>query len=99
MNGCKGQQQGYDTHNVDTNDLARGLLDLLQLAEAHSVNHPKINRLQYAPKEVPEPRLGDNFVRREDAHAVNLGVGLTLGGEVATDDLVFLERHLGGVRQ
>jgi hypothetical protein len=51
-------------------------------------------RVWDAPQEVPEARLGDNFIGREDAHAVNLGVGLTLSGEMATDDLVFLERHL-----
>ena len=45
-------------------------------------------------KEVPEARLGDDFVGREDAHAVELGRGLRLGGEMATDDLIFFETHL-----
>ena len=45
-------------------------------------------------EEVPEARLGDDFVGREDAHAVELGRGLRLGGEMATDDLVFFETHL-----
>ena len=45
-------------------------------------------------KEVPEARLGDDFVGREDTHAVELGRGLRLGGEMATDDLVFFETHL-----
>lgn len=64
--------------NVDTDNLARGLLDLLELTQ-----------------EVPEPRLGHNFVGREDAHAVDLGAGISLSGEVAADDLEFLERHFG----
>ena len=29
-------------------------------------------------KEVPEPRLGDNFVGRKNAHAVDLGGGVGL---------------------
>ena len=45
-------------------------------------------------KEVPEARLGDDFIGREDAHAVELGRGLRLCGEMATDDLVFFETHL-----
>ena len=46
------------------------------------------------PQEVPESRLRDNLVGRKDAHTVDLGGGLRLRGEVAADDLVFLERHL-----
>ena len=46
------------------------------------------------PEEVPETRLGDNFVGCEDAHTVDLGGGLSLGGQVAANDLVFVERHL-----
>jgi hypothetical protein len=42
-------------------------------------------------EEVPEPRLGDNIVGRKNAHAVDLGGGVGLAGEVAADDLVFLE--------
>ena len=42
-------------------------------------------------EEVPEPRLGDNIVGRKDTHAVDLRGGVGLAGEVAADDLVFLE--------
>lgn len=49
-----------------------------------------------APQEVPETRLRNDFVGREDAHAVDLGIGLRLSGEVTADDLEFLERHLYG---
>jgi hypothetical protein len=42
-------------------------------------------------KEVPEPRLGDNIVGRKDTHAVDLWGRVGLAGEVAADDLVFLE--------
>ena len=48
----------------------------------------------YSPQEVPETRLGDDLVGREDAHTVDFWSGLRLSGEMATDDLVFLERHL-----
>ena len=50
-----------------------------------------------APQEVPETRLCDDLVGRKDAHTVNLRVRLTLSGEVAADDLEFLERHLENV--
>lgn len=51
------------------------------------------------PQEIPETRLRNDFIGRKNAHAVNLGGGLSLSGEVATDDLEFLERHLGGAGQ
>lgn len=38
--------------------------------------------------EVPETRLGDHGVGRKDAHAVQLGGGVRLGGQVTPDDLV-----------
>ena len=52
--------------------------------------------LWHAPQEIPETRLGNDLIGRKDTHAVDLGGRLSLSGEVATDDLVFLERHLGG---
>lgn len=48
----------------------------------------------YAPQEVPEARLGDDFIGRKNAHTVDLGSRVGLGGQMAPDDLVFLERHL-----
>ena len=42
-------------------------------------------------EEVPEPRLGNDIVGRKNAHAVDLGGRVGLAGEVAADDLVFLE--------
>jgi len=45
------------------------------------------------PQEVPESRLGNNFIGRKDAHAVDLGSRLRLTGQMAPDNLVFLERH------
>jgi len=38
--------------------------------------------------EVPEARLGHNGVGRKDAHAVQLGRGVRLVGQVTPDDLV-----------
>jgi len=42
-------------------------------------------------EEVPEPGLGDNIVGSEDAHPVQLRGRVSLGGQMAPDDLVFLE--------
>ena len=47
-----------------------------------------------APQEIPESRLSNDFIGRENAHAVYLGIGLTLRGEMTTDDLIFDEAHL-----
>ena len=44
-------------------------------------------------EEVPEAGLGNNFVGCEDAHAVELGGGLSIGGQVPADDLIFLDSH------
>ncbi len=54
------------TYHVDADDLAGGLLDLLEAAQ-----------------EVPEAGLGDDRVRRKDAHAVQAGVRVGLGGQSA----------------
>ena len=59
---------------IESDDLAVGLLDLLQLGD-----------------EVPETRLGDDIVRRKDAHAVELGGRVALRGQVTPDDLVFVQ--------
>lgn len=42
-------------------------------------------------EEVPEARLGNNCVGSKDAHAVQLGGRVCLGGQVAPDDLVLDE--------
>ena len=49
---------------------------------------------KHAPQEVPETRLGDDLIGRKDAHTVNLGSRLGLGGQVATHDLVLGKAHL-----
>lgn len=41
--------------------------------------------------EVPEARLGHNGVGRKDAHAVQLGRGVRLGGQVTPDNLVLVK--------
>lgn len=46
-------------------------------------------------QEVPEPGLSDNSVGREDAHAVQLGRGVSLGGQVTPNDLVLGETPYG----
>ena len=50
---------------------------LLDLAELHH--------------EEPESRLSDHRVGGEDPHAVQLGGRIGLGGQMAPDDLVFVE--------
>lgn len=42
-------------------------------------------------QKVPEARLCDHVVWCKNAHAVQLGCGLCIGGEMAPDHLVFLE--------
>lgn len=46
-------------------------------------------------KEVPEARFGDHIVGREDPHAVELGLRLLVGWQLAADDLVLLEASHG----
>ncbi len=52
--------------------------------------------LSGAPQEIPESRLGNDLIGREDTHAVYLGIGLSLRGEMTTDDLIFDKAHLEG---
>ena len=46
-------------------------------------------------QEVPEPRLSHDSVGRKDAHAVQLGRGVGLGGQMTPDDLVLGETPYG----
>lgn len=46
-------------------------------------------------EEVPETALGDDIVGSEDAHAVELGGRVGVGGQVAPDDLVLLQAAFG----
>lgn len=45
--------------------------------------------------EVPEPGLGNNGVGRKDAHAVQLGRGVRLGGQMTPNDLVLSKTPCG----
>ena len=49
---------------------------------------------RHVPEKIPEPRLGDDFIRRKDAHAVDFRCGVGFGGEMAPNDLEFLKAHL-----
>ena len=42
-------------------------------------------------KEVPEAGLGNDHIGREDAHAVEAGSRVALGGQMAPNHLVFLK--------
>jgi hypothetical protein len=94
LEGCKGTY----THNVDTNNLAIGFLDLFQLSVTWSVIQTQSSVLEDTPKEVPEPRLGDDLIRRKDAHAVNFGCRIGLSGQMTPNNLIFLEAHLWAIR-
>lgn len=95
LEGCMGQTQ-IDTNDVHSNYLSVSLLDLLQLSVT-SVSTAATNdsaRGSIAPQEIPEPRFGDDLIRRKDTHAVNLRIRLMLRGVVAADDLILSEAHL-----
>jgi len=47
-----------------------------------------------APQEVPETGFSNDLIQRKDTHAVDLGVGVRLSGQVTADDLVFRDGHL-----
>ena len=49
-----------------------------------------------APEEIPETGLRNNFIGSEDAHAVDLGRRVRLGGQMAPNNLVFMETHSVG---
>jgi hypothetical protein len=42
-------------------------------------------------EEIPETGLGDDIVRRKNPHAVQLGRGVSVGGQVTPNDLVLVE--------
>lgn len=72
--------------------------EVLDLERALLIDHVQADDLAIGlldlpelSKEVPEPRLGHNGVGREDAHAVQLGRGVGLGGQVTPDNLVLVE--------
>lgn len=46
-------------------------------------------------EEVPETALGDDIVRGEDAHAVELWGWVGVGGQMTPNDLVFLQAACG----
>jgi hypothetical protein len=60
------------------------------LVDAHNLSICLLDLAKLAEK-VPEAGFGNDIIGSEDSHAVELGSGVGLGGEVAADDLVFLE--------
>ncbi len=46
--------------------------------------------LSHLVHEIPEAGLGDNSVGSKELHSVSLGVGVSLSGSLATNDLVQL---------
>ena len=71
---------------------------ILHLQRAFLVDHIQgndlaVGLLDFAQfhEEVPEAGFGDDGVGCEDAHAVEFGGRVGVGGEVSADDLVFVE--------
>lgn len=60
------------------------------LVQAHDLPVRLLDLLQLG-EEVPETGLGNDIVRGEDAHAVELRGGLAVGGQMAPNDLVLLQ--------
>lgn len=69
-------------------DLQRGPLG--DLLAGHDLSGGLLELVQLA-QEVPETGLGHNVVWGEDPHFVQGGVGLLVGGQLAANDLEFLE--------
>lgn len=51
----------------------------------------RLLNLSQLHQEVPEPRLGNYLIGRENAHAIELRGRVSLGGQVTPDDLVLVE--------
>lgn len=66
----------------------------MYLIESNNLSVGLLN-LPQTSKEVPESRLGNDIVRRKDAHAVELGSWVGLGWQVTANDLVFLKTTCG----
>jgi len=76
----------------DTEDLnLQGLL-LVNNIDTNNLSIGFLDFLQLT-EEVPETRLRNDFIGRKDAHTVDLGGRLSLGGQMTADDLKLLERH------
>jgi hypothetical protein len=65
------------------------------LVQAHNLAVGLLDLAQLG-EEVPEARLGDDIVRGEDAHAVELWGRVGVRGQIAPNDLVFLQATCRG---
>lgn len=98
-----------DLERLPLGDLQRGSLVSATLAEirfptvsTHFVDGDELScgllDLPELPQVVPEAGLCDHLVGREDAHAVQLGAGILVRGQLAPNDLILGEsrgrRHL-----
>jgi len=63
---------------------------LVQRLDADNLTSGLLDLLETADK-VPEAGLGDRGVGGEDGHAVQRGLGVGLGGQVAPDNLILLK--------
>ena len=75
----------------------KALRKATHLVQAHNLTIRLLDLPQFG-QEVPEAALGNDIVRGEDAHAVELGVWVGIGGQVAPDDLIFQQASCQGNR-
>ena len=63
---------------------------MTDLVQAHNLTVRLLDLPEFG-KEIPEAALRNDIVRSEDAHAVELGSRVGVGGQMTPDDLIFLE--------
>lgn len=93
-----------DAEVLDSEGVLLGDLRCCVSARSHSSSKPGVTydvdadnlasgllHLAETAEEVPETGLGNDLIRRKDAHAVEAGSRVGLRGQMAPDDLVFLE--------
>lgn len=63
---------------------------LTNLIDGNNFTGGLLDLLQ-ATHEVPVTRLGDNIIGSKDPHPIETGFGLSLGGQMTPNNLVFLK--------
>ncbi|KAH3663671.1 hypothetical protein OGAPHI_005072 [Ogataea philodendri] len=79
----------------DTEVLDLGWVGLADDVEGNDLTRGLLHLVQFLQK-VPVSRLGDNIIRSEDSHSVQLWLRHGLGRQLSADDLVFVKTgHVG----
>lgn len=74
---------------IDAEVLDSGGLPLFNLVDGEELTLGLLDLLQLA-HEIPEARLGNDVILSKNAHTVHLGVGVRIGRDTTTDDLVLV---------